>query len=233
MTNPRSPATLPPEPVRGESATTTISLTPGPRGRGVLSPLIPALIFGVLTVGTLIIGSQAFDTGQGGLLTLLATVLVVSAIPLAIFAAVAYQLLRALGAGGPLPLVGFSGGVLAAAALSTSAALTWAAAQSEGLGLTDTALTKVLTEASFAAGGAGFDSSVGLLIAGVAGPALLGRLLPRAVAWTGLVIAMLSMLSALSLLIPVLNYLIPVGRFGGMLWIIAAAALLRRNQRQS
>ena len=64
-------------------------------------------------------------------------------------------------------------------------------------------------------------------------PALLLGLLPRPLAWAGLVIAALGMLSVFSLLTPMLYVLLPVGRFGGLIWLVAAAALLPRTRRDT
>jgi hypothetical protein len=54
--------------------------------------------------------------------------------------------------------------------------------------------------------------------------------LPRAWAWAGLVIAALGMLSLLSLLTPALYPLLPVGRFGGLIWLVAASILLPHDR---
>ena len=83
-----------------------------------------------------------------------------------------------------------------------------------------------LATMGFAAGAAGFVVPVGLLVAGFAVPALLRGLLPRPLAWVGLVIAAAAVLATLTLVVPALNPLLPVGRFGGLLWIVAASVLL-------
>ena len=46
-------------------------------------------------------------------------------------------------------------------------------------------------------------------------------------------IAALGMLSVFSLLTPMLYVLLPVGRFGGLIWLVAAAALLPRTRRDT
>lgn len=126
--------------------------------------------------------------------------------------------------------MGFAGAVLAAGSIAASCLLTWTAAQSADLA--DPGIARTLSTAAFAAGAAGFVVPLGLLIAGIALPTLILGLLPRPVAWAGLIVSILAMLSTLTLLAPALDLLLPIGRFGALLWIIAAAALLPRNRTQ-
>jgi hypothetical protein len=73
------------------------------------------------------------------------------------------------------------------------------------------------------------------LIAGIAVPSLIVGLLPRPVAWTGLVIAGLAELTTLVLIWQALSPLLPVARFTGLIWLIVAGALLplrRRNTQE-
>jgi hypothetical protein len=65
-----------------------------------------------------------------------------------------------------------------------------------------------------------------LLVAGVAVPALVLRLVPRWLAWAGLVIAALSELTFLAMAIPPIQVLLPVGRYAGLVWLIAVGFLL-------
>jgi len=205
--------------------------------------LVPALAFGVLTVAGAVLGSGgprpaataaevlAYDANHGGIMRVAAALLLGSAIPLVICAVTLYRRLRRLGVLAPGPLMGVAGGVLAAASLVASTLFAWTAAETAGLG--DPALARVLTTLSFAAGGVGFVAPFGLLIAGIAVPALILRLLPRALAWAALVVTVLAMLTTFALISDVLYPLLPVGRFGGVLVLIAAAALLPRSaQRQ-
>ncbi|MGI8695416.1 MAG: DUF4386 domain-containing protein [Mycobacteriales bacterium] len=206
-------------------------------------PLVPALAFGVLTIAAVVAGvgiprpgasaahALAYDSGHVGLLRLLATLLFASSIPLAIWAAVTYRRLRGLGVGGPGPLMGFAGGILAAVSVAASGLFTWTAAESAGIG--NAAIARVLTSAAFAFGAAGFVVPLGLLVAGFAVPALILHLLPRPIAWAGLVISVLAMASTLTLLTASLDPLLPIGRFGGLLWIVVAAAMLPRDRTQT
>ena len=79
---------------------------------------------------------------------------------------------------------------------------------------------------SFGAGAAGFVVPFALLVAGVAVPSLLLGLTPRWLAWSGLVIAAVGMLSTLTLLSAALDPALPVTRFGGLLWMLAVSVLL-------
>ena len=70
-----------------------------------------------------------------------------------------------------------------------------------------------------------------LLLAGVAVPSLIRRLMARPLAWTGLAIAGVGALSTFALLTPALDFTLPVGRFGGLLWLIAASIALPRTRQ--
>ena len=73
-------------------------------------------------------------------------------------------------------------------------------------------------------------SPLGLLFAGLCVPALFMRLLPRWLAVSGLVLGAIGQLSALSLVIPGAFFLIPLTRFPGFLWLIAAGFTLPRTR---
>jgi uncharacterized membrane protein len=82
-------------------------------------------------------------------------------------------------------------------------------------------------------GGPGHIVTLGLLVAGIAVPAMILGLVPRPVAWTGLVIAAIAELTTFVLVWPMLSPLLPVARFTGLLWLIVAGALMpvRRANR--
>ena len=75
-------------------------------------------------------------------------------------------------------------------------------------------------------GGVGHVVPLGLLCAGLAVPTLMGRLLPRWLAWLGIILAVVAELSSLALLTPIAMILLPIARFGGLIWLIAVGALL-------
>lgn len=202
-------------------------------------PLVPALAFGVLTVAATVLGAGmprpaataaevlSYDTANATVISVAAALLLGSTLPLVISAATLYRRLRRLGVLAPGPMMGVAGAILAATALAASAVFSWTAAQSTGLG--DPAIARVLTTLSFASGSVGFVAPFGLYLAGIAVPALILRLLPRMLAWAGLVVAVLALLTPVALISDALYPLLPVGRFGGVLFLIASAALLPRS----
>jgi hypothetical protein len=78
----------------------------------------------------------------------------------------------------------------------------------------------------------GFVAPFGLLIAGIAVPSLIIGLLPRPLAWIGLVVAAFSVISTFVLLTSVLDFTLPVGRFLGLAWLISASILLPRSRQE-
>jgi hypothetical protein len=172
----------------------------------------------------------AYDLGHQGLLNLLALVVFGASIPLAIWSATVYRRLRRLGVTAPGAVIGLTGGVLASASLALSGLVTWTAAQTADPAVP--ALSRALTSLAFATGAAGFVVPLALLIAGIAVPALFLGLLPRWVSIVGLVIAAAAVLATFTLLTPALNPLIPVGRFGGLIWLVLVSVLLPQNRHQ-
>jgi hypothetical protein len=81
--------------------------------------------------------------------------------------------------------------------------------------------------------GPAYAGSLGLLLAGLSVAGLLTRLLPRWLAWGGLVVAALGELSFLSMLVPIFGMLIPLTRFPGYLWLIITGFVLSTTTRSS
>ena len=151
-----------------------------------------------------------------------------AAVPLAIYAATVSSRLRTLGIRAPGATIALVGGALAAAFLSISGLVTWTLAQPAVLA--SPPLVRGLHYLAFATGGPGSVVPFGLLVAGLAVPAVFGALLPRWLAATGLIIALAAEFSALSLLINGAAYLLPVARFAGLAWLITAGALLLKTR---
>jgi hypothetical protein len=148
-----------------------------------------------------------------------------AALPLAVWVAAAYRRLRTtLGVVAPGAIIGLVGGLLAAASLALTGLITWTSAQLHGFG--DPTLARALADLSFATGSAGFVAPLGILVAGIAVPALFLGFLPRPLAWIGLVVAALCVLSTFALLASALDFTFPIGRFGGLAWLIATSILL-------
>jgi hypothetical protein len=157
-----------------------------------------------------------------GLLTFAASV------PTGIYAATVYARLLKLGIRVPGPNIAFLGGITASVMLAASGLLLW----SLGQAATDVppSVLHLLSDLVFALGGVGFVGGLGLLIAGIAVPALILRLVPRWLAWVGLVLAVASEVSFLALLWTGLDVLLPLGRFGGLLWLAGIGFLLPRTR---
>lgn len=153
-----------------------------------------------------------------------------SAVPLGIYAATAFARLQRLGVRVPGPAIGFTGGLTASILLMVSAFGTYLLSRPE---LTsDPRLALTFSFLAFVTGGVGYVVGLGLLIAGMAVPGVILGLLPRWLAWAGLVVAALSELSFLSLAVEPLQFLIPIGRFAGIAWLIAAGFLLPLDRRE-
>ena len=198
--------------------------------------LAPVLAFTALTVAYVVVNRSTPHPDASGLAVLDYTrahgttikvgafLLFSSAVPLALTAAVLYRRLRALGITAPGSAITLAGGVLAAGWLALSGMLAWT--QGRLPADASPALARALADLSYASGGPGFVVMFALLLAGVSVPGLLAGLLPRALSWTGLVLAAVGMLSSLTLLVPGFGYLLPVVRFGGTLWLVLVAARL-------
>ncbi len=153
-----------------------------------------------------------------------------SSIPLALYAATASARLRQLGITAPGATIALAGGLLSAGFLGFSGLLQWTLARPAVRG--DGSLVRALDDLAFLTGGPAHVVTLGLLIAGVAVPSLLVGLLPRALAWAGLVIAGLAELSTLVLIWPSLAVVLPIARFPGLIWLVVAGfALPHRRVR--
>jgi len=84
------------------------------------------------------------------------------------------------------------------------------------------ALVQAFHHLSVVLGGPGFTMPFGLLMAGVSVTAGSMKLLPRWVVGSGIVLALVGELSWLSMLIPRAGILIPLARWPGFVWLIAA-----------
>jgi hypothetical protein len=154
-----------------------------------------------------------------------------SSVPLLIYASTASARLRQLGVTAPGVTIALAGGVAASAALSTSGLLAWTLSRSDVSA--NTALVRAISTLSFLLGGPGHVVPLGLLLAGIAVPSLIIRLLPRPVAWAGLVIAVACELTVLTLLSPALAILLPIARFPALIWLALAGVLLPRRRTRA
>ena len=72
----------------------------------------------------------------------------------------------------------------------------------------------------------------GLLAAGVSVTSYFARLLPRRLVVLGMVVSLTGELSSLSLVTYPANYLIPITRYLGFIWMLAVAISLTRNRQK-
>jgi hypothetical protein len=111
-----------------------------------------------------------------------------------------------------------------------SGLVTWVLAEPAVAG--DGTLVRALHQLGFALGGPATVVFLGLLLAGIAVPALLLGLFPRRLAIAGLVLATIAELSTLTLLVDGAAFLLPIARFLGFAWLIAVGFLLPQTRRR-
>jgi hypothetical protein len=92
----------------------------------------------------------------------------------------------------------------------------------------DAALVRAVYFLVFLVGSPGHLVALGLLVAGMAVPGRALGLMPRPLAWAGLVIAALAEVTTLVLAWPELGVILPIARVAGLSWLVAAGAALRR-----
>lgn len=131
-----------------------------------------------------------------------------AAVPLGIYAAATYARQLRPGVRVPDPGISFFGGVAAAVLLIASGLITWVLADaSDSIPPT---VTQLLVDLGFALGGIGFATWL---------------------AWVGLVLGALGEISFLALLWDGFDRLVPVNRFGGLLWLAMVGFLLPRERQ--
>lgn len=152
-----------------------------------------------------------------------------AAIPLAVLTAVATTRIRNLGLDVPGRIIAQVGGTVAAALLALAGLVDLALTQSH---VADSAaVVRALRAVNFAAGGPGYVVFSGLLVAGIAISALFGRVLPRPMAWAGVAVAVVCEIASLTVAFDALDVLLPIGRFGGLLWLLVLGFTLPANRR--
>ncbi|HEV7168934.1 MAG TPA: hypothetical protein VGN49_13305 [Micrococcaceae bacterium] len=220
---------------------TPLSTPSGGPNPGVLAVVSLGLTVGGLISSAILAGGQTFVSpfssaeqvaayfhGNPDAIRLVSLFQFGSAVPLGIFSATVYARQLRLGVRVPGPGIGFFGGTVASIFLMLSAMLVWALSRPEIT--TDVTLTHALSFLAFITGGAAFVVGLGLLVAGIAVPALILRFVPRWLAWVGLVIGAVSELSFFSMAIEPLQFLLPIGRFGGILWLVVVGFLLPHSR---
>ncbi|MGC1463123.1 MAG: hypothetical protein WA802_13050 [Terracidiphilus sp.] len=147
-----------------------------------------------------------------------------AAIPLGIYTATIVSRLRFLGIRAAGPYIALFGGLATAFNIMACAQVLWVMVR-PGLAQ-DVSLLRALYYLSYSFGGPGFSVPMGLLLAGISVAAGFKRLLPKWVVALGLALAVCGELSWISLVVPNALFLIPLTRFPGFIWLIAAGFLL-------
>jgi hypothetical protein len=206
---------------------------------GIVATVFVVLFFGALMPVTALGGIPyfpgptasvneivAFFSQRQGATLLCAFLQFGSAVPLGIFTMSMVARLKYLGvraAGADLALFG---GLATAMGIVISSCILWAMAY-PGIAQ-DANLLHALYRVSFGIGGPGYSVFFGLLAAGVSITAGLYKLLPKWIVILGLVVAVVGELSWFEILNVKLLPLIPLTRFPGFVWMIAAGFSLSK-----
>jgi hypothetical protein len=151
-----------------------------------------------------------------------------AAIPLGIFTATMTSRLQFLGIRAAGVHIGLFGGLMTTVNMA-AAALVLRVMADPGVAQ-EPALLRALYYLAFSLGGVGFAVPMGLLIAGICIPAAVGKLLANWIIGFGLALSAIGELSALSLLFSQALFLVPLTRFPGFIWLIAAGLSLPKSK---
>jgi hypothetical protein len=151
-------------------------------------------------------------------------------IALGIFAVGAAVRLRGLGASAVWASIALVSGLMTGLDIAAASHVLWAMTW-PGIA-PNTPLTLALYYLQYAFGGPGYSLPMGLFVAGVSIVANSMKFLPKWIAWSGFLIAVIGVASCLNLLLPVTNpipLLIPLTRFPAFVWLIAAGFALPKT----
>ena len=149
-----------------------------------------------------------------------------SAIPLGLFTVTVVDRLRFVGVRATGTSIAHFGGYIAATSLVLSGLSGWVLSV-PGV-QASSSVVSALYFLSFLFGGAAFAVGFGLLTAGVAITGHFARLFPTWLTLLGLLIASAGELSSFSLLAYPANFLIPITRYLGFVWLLVVAFKLSR-----
>jgi hypothetical protein len=150
-----------------------------------------------------------------------------AAIPFGIFAATVASRLHFLGVNAAGTSSAFFGGAMAAINELNSGAVI--SVMGKSLVAQNAALVQAFHYLAVALGGPGFTMPFALLMAGVSVTAGLLKLLPKGLLAFGLLLALTGELSWLSIVIPQADFLIPLTRWLGFVWLIVAGFKLPKT----
>ena len=151
-----------------------------------------------------------------------------SAVPFGLFAVTTVSRLRFIHVRAAGTNIALFGGIIAAIALMLSGLAGWILSLPE---VTASApVVKAIYFVSFLFGGAAYAVGFGLLAAGVSVTSYFSRLLPRWLIALGMVVAIAGEFSSLSLVTYPANFLIPITRYLGFIWLLLTAVKLTANR---
>jgi hypothetical protein len=152
-----------------------------------------------------------------------------SAVPLGIFAVTMVSRLRFMGVRAAGTNIALFGGLTAPNALIFSGLFGWVLSAPDIPA--SVPLVRALALLSFLFGGPAYAAGFGLLAAGVSITSYFSRLLPRWLVVLGMVVAVAGEFSTLSLIAYPANFLLPITRYLGFIWLMWAAVKLTRHNR--
>jgi hypothetical protein len=148
------------------------------------------------------------------------------AIPLGLFAAAITSKLASLEVRVAGINIAFFGGITASLLFMLSGLSSWILSQ-PGIA-NNLNIMHAIQIFGFGCGGIAFTAALGLMLAGISLPCLLGNYSPKWLAWLGLILAGIAELSTLGLIIPQATWLLPMVRFPSFIWMIGMGFSLVR-----
>jgi hypothetical protein len=150
-----------------------------------------------------------------------------SAIPLGLYVVNVVSRLRFLGVKAAGPYIALFGGLMTTFNLALSALLEWVMAYTRMA--ENTSVIRALYYMVFSVGGVGYSVPLGIFFAGVSVSSGFAKLLPKWLIIFGILLAICGELSWFSLIFSKLLFFIPLTRFPGFIWLIAAGFVLPRS----
>ena len=202
--------------------------------------LIPALLYLALLLGSLVCAmglaqgffptpwntlqeKVAYFAANAGTTRVMAFLQLGAAIPLAIYTATVTSRIRFFGSRAAGPSIALAGGLLASFSLAASALMEWMLTRPGTL--ESPQLVSAFYDLAFLLGGPVHMAGLGLLLLGVSVSLFFMRLIPRWICVMGIVVAVVSEFSTLTLLTFNASFLLPA-RFPAFVWMVAVAITL-------
>lgn len=154
-----------------------------------------------------------------------------SAMPLLVYVATAASRLRFLGVQAAGQSIALCGGIAGSIMLGFSALADWAIGTPEMATLAGA--VRALQLLGFMCGGPGFVVFLGLFYLGASITAGLYRFIPKWLMYAGILLGLCSELASLTLVTWNAALFLPIGRYLGILWMIAIALTLPNRRREN